>query len=164
MATIYTLVAGGVLVRLDPGLPSNEQETRLIHMSLRLRDWMAEKLPVLVPRWVSELSPQEQLAAFIENFCRGTVLQYPRQFHSLFYIEDGIWELKTADVRVIGWFHAIDCFIGVVADDATRIKQIGLTHGYCGEVKRFRDQLDLDEPKYIKGSDPNDVVSNYYST
>jgi hypothetical protein len=73
---------------------------------------------------------------------------------------DGVWELKTADLRVFGWFHAKDCFLGHCADTAERVKEHRLYTGYVGEVVRFRDSLPLDEPKYIPGEDPDAVVSN----
>jgi hypothetical protein len=75
---------------------------------------------------------------------------------------DGIWELKTEDIRIFGFFHKKDCFIGVVADDATRIKTYDLYHGYANvNCRRFREAIDLDNPKCVLGDDPNAVVSNF---
>jgi hypothetical protein len=76
-------------------------------------------------------------------------------------VQDGIWELKTADLRIFGWFNVLDHFVGAAADTTDRVKQHNLYYGYAGETARFRDGLDLDPPKFIPGADPNAVVSNY---
>jgi hypothetical protein len=78
------------------------------------------------------------------------------------YYDEGVWELKTADVRLFGWFHQFDCFVGVVIDLKYRVQEYKLYSGYMGEVIRFRDNLDLDEPKFIPGGEPVNVVSNFY--
>jgi hypothetical protein len=45
---------------------------------------------------------------------------------------------------------------------ATRIKKHDLYRGYANvTTRRFRDELDLDNPKYIPGDDPHAVVSNF---
>jgi hypothetical protein len=62
---------------------------------------------------------------------------------------------------VFGWFPIKDHFVGVAANDATYIKQHQLYAGYIGEVVRFRDQLNLDAPKFIRSEEAKDVVSNY---
>ena len=104
----------------------------------------------------------EQVDGLVDVFCSGDTLTYGEQFKPLTHIKDGVWELKTPDIRIFGWFNRKDCFIGVVADDATRIKTYHLYHGYANvTTARFRDALDLDEPKYVTGDDPHAVVSNF---
>jgi hypothetical protein len=51
--------------------------------------------------------------------------------------------------------------VAAVADTAYRCKKFDLYAGYAGEVVRFRNALDLDEPKFIPGDDPNAVVTNF---
>ena len=46
-------------------------------------------------------------------------------------------------------------------DVTFNIKKYNLYAGYAGEVERFRNQLDLNEPKYVVGENPDVVVSNY---
>jgi hypothetical protein len=138
------------------------QEFRTIYASPQLRDWIDNVLPIMGSSWNIELSPLEQFVALAEIFCSGERLAYGSQFKPLTHIVDGIWELKTDDIRIFGWFGRKDCFIGVVADDATRIKTHNLYYGYANvTTKRFLDALDLDNPKYIPGDDPHAVVSNF---
>ena len=59
-----------------------------------------------------------------------------------------------------GWFYIVDTFVAVCADTKQRLVDIpGLYGGYRDSVVRFRDGLPLDDPKFIPGSNPDDVIS-----
>lgn len=161
MATLVELDRRGELFKLDPALEANEQEWRMIYTSPRLKDWLEGVLPSLVSHWQQELSPLQQVDALVEEFCSGTTLCFGPQFKPIQHVKGGIWELKTPDVRVFGWFHVKDCFVGWRGEAAEHVKRYNLYYGIAGEAARYRDLLDLDEPKFIAGEDPNNVVSNY---
>ena len=161
MATPIQLGKRGALFKLD-ALEPGVQEFRELYASPELYKWLTDVLPNMVSSWQTELSPLEQFDDLSGIFCAGDRLEYQTQFKPLTHITDGVWELKTSDIRVFGWFFRKDCFIGAVADDATRIKQHNLYHGYANvTTRRFRDALDLDQPKYVPGDDPHAVVSNF---
>lgn len=161
MATLINLADGGTLFKLDPVLDLHEQELRLIYTSERLMHWLQQTLPELGSTWNIESSPAEQLDTLFATYASGDTLTYGWDLKPIGPVGLGVWELKTADVRVFGWFARRDSFIGVVADATERVKTYNLYAGYRGEVVRFRDALDLDEPKFAPGDDPDDVVSNY---
>lgn len=161
MATVIDLDHRGELFKLD-ALEDGERYHRRIFVSPNLHNWLTNVLPTLESSWGIELSPLEQVVALTEIFCAGERLTYETQFKPLTNVADGIWELKTEDVRIFGWFKARDCFIGAVGDDATRIKTHGLYTGYANvTTAMFRNGLDLDQPKFIPGVDPHAVVSNF---
>jgi hypothetical protein len=149
------------LFRLDPALEWNEREKRFIHTSPRFRERADKELPNWESHWNVETNPTQQFDALVEVFCSGKTLTFGRQIKPLTHIKDGIWELKTPDLRIFGWFCKKDHFIAGTMDLAFKVKEHNLYAGYVGEVARFRDQLDLDEPKFVKGDDPNVLVSNY---
>jgi hypothetical protein len=161
MATLLELDRAAELFKLDPQLEPNEQEWRMIYLSPTLMRWMQDELPHLESTWKVEVDPTQQLDALVEEFCSGATLYYGPHFHPIAHVEDGIWELKTPDLRIFGWFHAKDCFVGWRAGLADFIKTHNLYHGFAGETAHFRNRLDLNAPKFIPGVDPNAVVSNY---
>lgn len=166
MATIVQLEGSGDLHRFDPALDPDEQELRLMHTSSKLKEWVEYELPKVSSQWDIANSPEMQFDDYMGVYASGLPLTFGRQFKAflpkpLELMGDGVWYLKMPDLRVFGWFYVKDCFIGVVADTAERVKKHNLYHGYRGEVVRFRDHLDLDEPKFIPGTDPDDVISNY---
>lgn len=161
MATLQELVDSDILHAIDPNLPAGSMPNRLMYASDRLKTWLENVLIGLGSTWQIELSPSEQAADLIELFCSGEELHVGHHFKCLQPTTDGVWELKTPDLRIFGWFAFHDTFIGHCADTADRIKLHALYNGYIGEVDRFRAALDLNPPKFIAGSDPNVVVSNY---
>jgi hypothetical protein len=162
MATLLELEQHGDIFRFDPSLAWNEYEDRRVYMLPRARKWIEEKLPLLESVLGVQESPQEQLDALFYEFCSGQRLQTGRRFKKIRPRENGVWELKTADLRVFGWFCMKDCFVVTACNDATATKDHNLYRGYCDEAVRLRNALDIDEPKYVSGDDPNDVVSDCY--
>ena len=161
MATLIELENANRVFRIDPALGPHDQEFRRIFVLPDLRQWLEDDLPTLGSTWNIEQSPAEQLDALIATFCSDEPLTYGRQFKPLTHVDDGIWEIKTADLRIFGWFYQIDCFIGTDGDVTERIKSLQMYRPYCEQAIRRRDALELNEPKFIQGDDPNDVVSNF---
>ena len=147
--------------KYDAVLGPRELETRRLFAGSRFVKWILEELPQLGSCWNIEVAPAEQLDEFLKKYVSGDIMTYQHNFYPLTPHKDSVWELKTADLRVFGWFHSVDCFIGVVADTAQRVKDHDLYRGYLGEVVRFRQALNLDEPKLIEGKEPSDVISNF---
>jgi hypothetical protein len=166
MATLSELVASGDLHKYDPELPPNELELREFLASDRVAKWITQTLPGLGQDLDRELTPEQEFAALMENFCGGTELEIPRDFHPMRPVgkggnDQGVWELRTMDLRFFGWFPTKDVFVAVSAHPAKKVKDLGIYPGLINEVVTFRDRLGLDEPKFIKGDDPHAVISNY---
>lgn len=161
MATVLELASLGELIRFDPVLEPRRQEFRELFASKRLVKWIESALPNLSSSWDLENTPAEQVDALLATYAGGDTLTFSWSFRPLRHIAGGVWEFKTADVRIFGWFHRKDCFIGHAADATQRVKDHNLYSGYAGEVARFRDALDLVEPKFVAGDNPSDVVSNF---
>ncbi len=161
MATLIELRDAGQVSEIDPALGPRQQKFRRVFVLPDLQIWLEENLPTLGSTWGIEQSPQEQLDALIATYCSGDTLTYQWAFKPLNNLGDGIWELKTADLRVFGWFPHKDAFIGVSANLTDQIKRLHMYRPYCEEAIRRRDDLDLDEPKFIQGDDPTAVVSNF---
>lgn len=160
MATITKLEANGlikVLVELDRG----KQPERLFFASSGFQRWLENELSELGSTWNLDETPQMQMNSLLAQFIGGDALAFGRRFKVLKPIGDGVWELKTADLRIIGWFATKDCFVAVCADTAEQIKQYRLYDGYRRSVARFRDALPIDEPKFVAGDNPDDVISVY---
>lgn len=162
MATLLNLVEADQLLKLDPMLGVRQQELRRIYMLPRLATWLDQTLPGLGSTWNIEERPIEQLDALAAQFCAGEPLAYGHRFKPLTHLGEGVWELKTADLRVFGWFHQQDCFVGTDCNLKRVIVDLHMYGPYCEQAARFRGQLDLDEPKFLPGEEPDAVVSNFY--
>jgi hypothetical protein len=164
MATLLELERKGFLFRYDPNLGPRELEQRQVYLSKAAAKWLDDVLPNMDSQWNSSHSPLEQVDALLARFCSGGALAHSRQFHAMHPITKGIWELKTADVRMFGWFFEKDCLVISNCENAQRLKNVKPNQPsvYARNVSAaasFRGILNLDEPKFLEGDDPNGVVS-----
>lgn len=96
-------------------------------------------------------SPAEQVDFLLYDFIRGADLCHYKRAHIMVPSECGVFEIKTADIRFFGWFPAVDNFIAADVVTAVFCKERGLYDGYRDQVRRRRDLLDLDVPKFLSG-------------
>jgi hypothetical protein len=160
MSTLVELATRGELELYEPELGYRQQAMRLIYTRTRVWPWIEQHLLDRESEYESEITPIEQLDDLLNAFCAGETLIFSRQVKPIQHWGHGEWELKTIDLRLFGWFSKQDIFICCSIDFATRVKEIGLYNGYRDEAVRFRDLLDLDEPKFISGDDPSGVLTN----
>ena len=162
MATIATLIADGSLLRWEVALSPHEQIDRILLLAPRLHARLDEALAI-GSTWNIEETPAQQLDALTAAFVTGEPLAFGWQFKRLQRVPDldGVWYLKTADVRLFGWFPFKDYFVATSIAVADVAKRLHLYRPLGEEVARFREALPLDEPKFVLGDDPNAVVSNF---
>jgi hypothetical protein len=114
--------------------------------------WMEETLPLLKAEMEDgTMSPLQQMDDLLHDFGSGEDLSFWQRSHSMNPSEDGIWELKTTDLRLFGWFKTRGMFVIANLDTAMRCKLYGLYAGYRGDCVRRRDALNLDPPKFMTG-------------
>jgi hypothetical protein len=162
MATIRELHRAGAVLKMNPRLRPREQEDRLLFASPKFASWARDILPtVLSDRYLSE-TPAMQVAALFADYGAGHMLTWDWNFKPLNPRPFNTWELKTADIRIFGWFCHQDCFVAHTGDSKFNLKQDRkLYRRHIKETVVFRDSLDLNEPKCIPGDDPNAVLSNW---
>lgn len=147
------------MVKVNPMLGPAEQEARLIYAIPEFIAWLDTVLSNMESVLGAEDTPLEQVDALFANFAEGQPMQMGREFRQLKPGSHGIWEMRTPDIRIFGWFPQKDIFVAARGNDASFIKEHRLYAGYIGEVVRVRDGLDLNNPKFLAGARIEDVVS-----
>ncbi len=160
MATIAKLEERDEILRIESDVYRGMQPHRVMYGLPLFTQWMDDELPRIGRQWGGRLSPRDQVIDLFQRFIFGRKLRYGTEIHELRPAEKDVWELKTADIRIFGWFVERDIFIAVSGGDATFVKEKDLYHGFVGEVERNRNQLDLDEPKRIIGAEYDQVLSD----
>src|SRR5690349_10669614 len=122
MATILDLRNEGALIKLDPVLEAPAQEFREIDLFPEFAVWARDVLPNLDSTWDIETRPLAQFDDLVSLFCSGDPLVYEWQFHPIQHVHDGVWMLKTADLRLFGWFPKKDHFIALSGHSAQHVK------------------------------------------
>jgi len=155
MATLDTLLSCQALVRIlvpTDGAP----RLRWIYGFPSFQNWLMHDLPKLEPgRLKAEDPPNEQVDNILYRWITGKEIRYTRQFQDLMPKLDEVWEMKTADIRIFGWMYQPLKFIALFGDYADLYKGTNASRSYhdaLRRVKRERDELDLDPPKFATGT------------
>lgn len=108
----------------------------------------------------SNMTPAEQLITRLLQWITGKPMVYDRMFKGLIPASDGVWELKTADLRIFGWLYRPREFIAVCGGYADHYKEPTKIKDYADDkraVIHARNTLPLDPPKFVTGAF-NDLV------
>jgi|SRR5579871_415745 len=160
MPTIPDLVASGAIVRIEVELAPREQPLRLLYGTPQFVEWLKQVLDGAEPsRMLGQTSAAEQLDDLFHSFLRGDRLLLTRQFRVIRAEENAVWELKTPDIRIFGWFMAKDCFAAVFGNWADTIKDHDLYRGYRIAIRRLRRELGIEATLCVNGNSPDDVIS-----
>ncbi len=160
MPTITDLVDSGAIVKIDVELASRDQPLRLLYGTPQFIEWLREILRSDEPsQRVGQTSPAEQIDDLFHSFLSGEPLIFTRQFRVVRAEENAVWELKTPDIRIFGWFMARDCFVAVFGNWADTIKDHDLYRGYRIAIRRLRRELGIDATLCVRGVEPDDVLS-----
>jgi hypothetical protein len=92
------------------------------------------------------------------DYVLGRPLAYSVDYRKLDPLTSHVWELKTPDVRIFGWFSLKRNFVAVCGSLKKGVPKYKKYEPFIRAVTDFRAALDLDEPKAITGVNHNDVI------
>ena len=158
MATLENLEKSGVLARHSPDLEYWEMPERFITYTKDFGIWLEKTLRQADTKRGRNLSPYEQVEQIFYDFVIGNPMAYSVDYRKLDPLGQHIWELKTEDMRVFGWFVRKRHFLVVCGEFKDKIPRAKFYKPYIQRVCDFRAALPLDEPKVNTGVSYNDVL------
>lgn len=161
MATIEQLEQAGLIVRLEIELEIQEQPWRCLYATPDFIRWLDEELENLETRVIGgDLEPLEQVDDLFHQFVAGEDFATDRRFRKLSSDpEHFVWELKTIDIRIFGWIPQKNFFICTFGDLADEIKLRNQYGTNIAKTVYVRNNLNLDEPKYVNSVEYENVIS-----
>ena len=158
--SLASLVESHLLVQIEVPLPPHEQPLRLLYGTPDFIRWLGDRLlSDEASPLAADLTPKEQLDSLFYLFASGRPLVYSRQFRYIKAEKHAVWELKTPDFRLFGWFPVKDCFVCAFGDWADKIKDHDLYQGYRIATRRVRREMGLGVNDCVQGLTPDDVLS-----
>jgi hypothetical protein len=158
MATLRDLIDRGELHEHDGALEPGEMPVRYVYFSPDFQKWYSTVLPS-EPRDRSRREfPFDQVETKFYEFILGRPLVYDHDRKKLDPIGHHVWELKTPDVRIFGWFAKKGHFVAVCGEMKNRLLNNKNYDQFVQKCVEFRDSLDLDPPKSISGVKADDVL------
>jgi hypothetical protein len=157
--TIRELIENRSIVPIEVELGARERPLRLMFGAPSFIEWLAERAQAKEQSPLrADLNPAEQLDWLIYAFTSGKPLLYGEDLKLIKAERHGVWEMKTPDLRIFGWFLDKNAFVAVYGDWADRIKDFGLYRGYSIGVRRVRRDMGA-EQLCVRGVSLDDVVS-----
>lgn len=165
MATLEALLdVGRIDVVEGIGAPGAVNKRQLYIVIPEASDDIARMIGKYTATWSTQgLSIADQVNMIFHDFLSGKSLHHPKGFHVLDEVEDGIWELKSDDVRLFGWFIAKDAFVIATSAYATMAKD-GKYASFISAAKFRRRDVALNNGKYVEGGAPGNVISSFHTT
>lgn len=102
----------------------------------------------------SAFTPAEQLINRLIQWITGEPMVHDRMFKDMEPQRDGVWELKTADLRIFGWMYKPKKFIAVCGGYTDDYKEPTKIKNYADDkraVMTARNALPLDGEKFVMG-------------
>lgn len=160
MPTIIELVDSGAISKIEVDLNAGDQPMRLLYGTPSFTTWLTTILNGSEPpNRLGDATPAEQIDQLFHTFLSGQPLIYTRQFRYIRAEHNAVWELKTPDIRIFGWFMRRDCFVAVFGDWTDTVKDHDLYRGYRIAIRRLRRDLKIDDTLCVRGVAAGDVIS-----
>lgn len=161
MATLSELAINGDLEKIEVELETGEQPWRRLYATPDFIQWLDTVLPDLRTTIFADSEPDEQVDAVFHEYRAGRHLTIDARFKSLSWTPDwSVWEFKTPDLRIFGWVAEKDAFVCTYGDMKDQIETFNRYGRYIAQTKFQRDQLNLNEPKFIASKEYDDVLSD----
>lgn len=158
MATLKELVNLGELVQHIPELRPKDLPERAVYFAPGFNKNDLEQLEKLPRKRGRDLTPIEQIEQILFEFVIGRRFAYGSDHRKLDPLTQHVWELKTEDVRLFGWIPLKAHFIIVRGELKDNLIPSKKYTPYIDQTIAFRNQLNLDEPKFITGTRHEQVL------
>lgn len=161
MATLDELAAIGLIRPQLIQLGRYEFVERKLYVTPQFRAWLSKDVKDATAFRASDAPPRYQAHDLIKSFITGKPFRETRLYKRMSPESNDVYELRTADLRFFGWFPKMDCFVAVVGDLFGPLKaEPSLYEKHRIDCLKFRNLLDLDEPKYMPGAGEYGVISS----
>lgn len=155
------LLNNGTLRSVNFGLIDDELPQRGLFGTKRLFSFLAQDLPTIESQ-DTMLSASEQVANLFGSYLTNRPLILRSPISPLRHLEHAVWELKTLDVRIFGWFADRDLMVIDAGCDVKLLKSAKLNYsGFISQTQYVRKTLGFTPNDYISGDQPNDILTNF---
>lgn len=153
MSTLKECVDAGLLIWIGGNLRPHQQPCRLLAATPRAIEWMRMTLPTLPSDGYADgaMSPMAQAGSLFNRWVAGEPFErpLPREMRP---VGEGIWELRTDDLRFFGWFPQHKAFVISAAQPASTCKDKDLYRGFLAQAVADRGRIALNGGTFMKGN------------
>lgn len=160
MSTLEECYERGLLIKMGGNLRARQQAMRLLLCSVAVVEKMKNELPIMKSDNVipGSVRPLEQAADIMNRFVSGDDFLPPKP-HEMAPAGQGVWRLRTPDLRFDGWFPERNFFvIGAFDSKANCVANRARDDEMYQEVIDFRQATNLFDGKFENSEDYHDLI------
>ncbi|MFQ5534690.1 MAG: hypothetical protein ACE5EM_07715 [Sphingomonadales bacterium] len=158
MATLDEIEDQEKIWRIEPGLGPSEQYYRMLYASPQFLNWLERQLKNEPKDRHRNISPYEQVNQLFYEFVCGSQMVYDENMKKLKPLGSNVWEMKTTDVRIFGYFYRTAKFIAVCGEMKKRLRRSRAYDPFKAEVGNFMNHVDLNPPKAMREDNLNALL------
>lgn len=147
------LVSRNILEAIEVEFDEGMIQIRYLYGTQKVIKWLQNELPNCLSDgfYQNAATPSQQVDFLFSEFLSTQFPQFELIPHIMQPEREGMWELRTPDLRFFGWFWRKKVFIISAIDTAHRCKKHDLYYGYLSQAKQERSVLNLPPPPFISG-------------
>lgn len=159
MSTLEDCIAAKLLVCAKGNLRRHQQPNRLLVMGIDVMMDIRTRLPSMTTDgyFPGSVTPREQAAVLFNHFVAGEDFDPPLP-HEMEPIGQGVWRLRTADLRFDGWFPERNFFVIGAFDSKENAKIRARSDAMVAEVLALRSAINLSGGAYLTSEDYHDLI------
>lgn len=160
MSTLDECRAQGLLFSIGGNLRRRQQALRLLMacsgaMGVLRRDLAGMTSDDFFP---GSNTPLMQAADIFNRFVAGEGLDHPLPPHEMSPLGEGVWRIRTPDLRFDGWFPERNFFVIAAVNTKNQCKLAGFNDAICQHVIIERQTVNLNNGTYVTSEDYRDLI------
>jgi hypothetical protein len=159
MSTLDECIAANILARVGGNLRRHQQPHRLLVIGVTVLEDLKRRLPGMETDnyFPGSVRPVEQAAVLFNHFVAGEDFDPPVP-HEMEPKGQGVWRLRTPDLRFDGWFPERNYFVIGAFDSKSNAKIRMRSDAMVMEVLALRSAANLADGKYMSSEDYYDLI------
>lgn len=159
-ASIHSACLESGLEQYQLKLYNTQKAWRYVYFSKGFLNWFNSELPNLAVPTEGNDDLYVQLETEFLGFCSGEPLSDLMDIKCLDPHDYGVWELKTANLRIFGWFPEKNYFIVHHVELKGNLTKYANYTAHINAVVKFRESLASVLSSYVSGKGVFHVISN----
>ncbi len=158
MATLDDIEQAGGLIRFDGNLEADEMPERALWHTPEYEAWIGDVLNLYAGTGRKKITPSDEVYSLSIDFILGRPMAYNVDLKKLDPIGHCVWEMKTAEVRVFGYFYLKKIFIAHHGEMKDYLKKRRCYAPHVQRVVEYMKSVGLDPPPCLTATRLSDVL------
>lgn len=160
MSTRDECLAQGLLFTIIGNLRRRQRPERLLMATADAKAVLVQDLTTMTSDnyYPGSQSPLEQTADIFNRFVSGDAMGHPLPPHEMAPRGEGVFRLRTHDMRFDGWFPIKNFFVIAAIHTKQQCNAAGFNDAIFAQILATRQAINLNGGTYVTAGDYRDLI------